>query len=333
MERFTIFFLDHRSMYLDSLGDALGQWGNRICYQCSWNMREIEAGIAYFRPDILITVGCDLPLHSPDLNDLPALCRAYNLFHIYWATEDKIHFDSWSLPFISRIQPDCVWTIHPDCVAEYRKMGIDAQYLNFALNPRFFPGKPEGVEERYDLTMVASAHLHKRTDRYDHLAALMFPFVRANRKIHVWGGGWLENGGLIREHFGVDVPADWVEGYLPYRQTASVYHHSKIILGIQNAPDQVTQRTFEILGAGGFMLACRTPELSRMFTDGAEIAFTDHPSDTVELVSRYLEQPALRYRIGQAARQKVLQEHTYHHRLQAIWPELERMVSKKRGGR
>jgi spore maturation protein CgeB len=332
MQRFTIFFLDHRSMYLNSLGDALRQWGNRICYQSSWNMREIEAGIAYFRPDILITVGCDQPLYSTDLNILPDLCRKYNLFHVYWATEDKVHFDGWSLPFIRRIQPDCVWTIHPDCVAWYQQLGIFSQFVNFAFNPRFFPRKPASMDEPYDLTMVASAHLHMRTERFDSLAKLFFPLVQANWTTHIWGSGWLESNELIKQHFGAEVPADWIQGYLPYRQTADVYHRSKIILGIQNAQDQVTQRTFEILGAGGFMLACRTPELSRLFTDGMEIIYTDGPEHTLDLVSTYLADPELRYRIGLAARRKVLGNHTYQHRLQAIWPEFVRMVKRKRGG-
>ncbi|HZG15552.1 MAG TPA: glycosyltransferase [Candidatus Bathyarchaeia archaeon] len=332
MRRFTIFFLDHRSMYLDSLGDTLAQIGHRIVYQSSWNMKEIEAGIAHFKPDILITVGCDIPLRSPSLDILPELCRKYNLFHIYWATEDKIHHHLWSLPFIERIKPDCVWTIHPECMASYIQKGIFAQYLNFACNPRFFLEKPAHAYEHYDLTMIATAHLDQMTYRYESLANLFFPLVQNNWKVNIWGWGWLENQMLIRTHFGVEVPSDWVHGYLSYRDTVSVYHQSKIALGIQNARDQVTQRTFEILGVGGFMLANRTEALTSMFTEGVEIVYSDSPAETLEKVSYYLAHPELRYQIGQAARRKILAEHTYQHRLEAIWPQVEPMIIAKRGG-
>lgn len=318
-------------MYLDSLGDTLAQLGHRISYQSSWNMTEIEAGIAYFQPDILITVGLDIPLRSPTLDVIPEICRKHNLFHIYWATEDKIHHDLWSLPFMDRIKPDYVLTIHPECVASYQQRGIPAQYMNFACNPRFFKEKPPAIGDIYDISMIATAHLDQYTYRYDSFAHLFFPLVHANQKVHVWGSGW-EGNPLVQPYFGADVPSDWLQGYLPYRSTETVYHQSKIVLGVQNALDQVTQRTFEILGAGGFMLASRTPELSRMFTEDVEIVLSESPSETLEKVAFYLAHPALREQIGQAARRKILAAHTYLHRIQDIWPVVDAMVKEKRGG-
>lgn len=49
--------------------------GHQVYYQSSWDMREIEAGIDYYKPDLLITVGIDKPVFNPALNVIPALCE------------------------------------------------------------------------------------------------------------------------------------------------------------------------------------------------------------------------------------------------------------------
>ncbi len=307
------------------------QLGNQLFYQTSWNMEEIEAGIAYFKPDVLVTIGCDLPLHSDSLNLLPELCRKHRLLHIYWATEDKIHYEGWSVPFIQRIKPDLIWTIHPDCVPLYRSMGLAASYLNFACNPRLFPSKPKDVAEIYEICFIGTTHLHKETFRYQSLRQLLFPLVRANIKTNIWGFGWLEDKELLQRQFGIELPDEWCHGYLPYKQTAGIYHRSKIMLGVQNAEDQVSQRTFEILGSGAFMIASKTTELLRLFQDGVEIVLSDSPEQTIELVSYYGKYPEKRYRIGQNARKNILENHTYGKRFAHVWNELEHALQRKRG--
>lgn len=332
MGQLKIFIVDHRSIYLNSLGDTLSQMGHLIYYQASWKMNEIEAGIAYFKPDILISIGLDIPLRNASLSRLPEFCRKYNLFHIYWATEDMIQWASWSVPFIRQIQPDLVWTIHPDCVEKYRQLGIEASYLNFAFNPRLFPEKTSYLPEPYDVSFIGTTHLMNYTYRYESFRNLLVPIVQAGQKVNIWGWGWLEDKPLLLQQFGISIPDDWINGYLPYKLTLSVYHQSKIVLGVQNARDQVSQRTFEILGSGAFMIATRTEELQRLFIDREELALSDSPQETVELMRYYLQQPQLRYTIGQKARQKILSQHTYLHRFQEVWPKLEQMLAKKRSG-
>ncbi len=330
VRQLKIFIVDHRSIYLNSLGDALSQMGHQIFYQSSWKMNEIEAGIAYFKPDVLLSIGLDIPLRSDSLSMLPIFCRKYGLFHIYWATEDMIQWASWSVPFIQRIQPDLVWTIHPDCVEKYRQMGVEASYLNFAFNPRLFPAKIPYQYEPYDVSFIGTTHLGLYTYRHESFRHLLVPLVQTGQQVNIWGWGWPEDKLLIRQLFGVEVPDHWVHGYLPYKNTLLVYHQSKIMLGVQNARDQVSQRTFEILGSGACMIASRTEGLSRLFADRSEILLSDSPQETLELVRYYLQRPEERYAIGQKAREKILQHHTYSHRFASVWPKLEELMAKKR---
>lgn len=331
MEARRIFFLNHLSCYINSLGDALSQHGHKLFYQSSWNRREIEAAIAYFRPEILITVGYDKPMAEFPLEVIPDWCEKYGMLQVYWATEDKIHFERLSQKAVRRLKPDLVWTIHPDCVTLYRDMGIASEYLNFAFNPRLFPEKPGAGTERYDIAFVGTTHLETKTYRYDSLKELLFPLVASPENVHVWGGNWKENASLLKQEFGMALPVSCIHGFLPYKRTAGIYHDSKIMLGVQNARDQVTQRTFEILGCGAFMIASRTEELERLFQHEKEIVFTSGPDETLELARHYLKHPEKRTAIGRRARAKVLSRHTFSGELRRVWPGVEQYIKEKRG--
>ena len=325
MKTFKIFILDHRSYCINSIGDSLAQLGHQVSFQSSWHDEEIEAGIAYFRPDILLTVGFNRRLFRY-LERIPVLCKKYRLFHIYWATEDLINHLDWSLTFIQRGKPDLVWTIHPACIAKYEKLGVPAAYLNFAFNPRIFPAKTKRDKEIYDLTFVGSTHIFKETYRIESLKQLLFPLLQQKKKVDIWGIGWKKEAAKIKSIFGCTVPSEWVHGFLPYKKTANVYRSSKIVLGVQNAVDQLTQRTFEILGSGTFMITNRTKALEELFTDQTELVFTNSPEETLDLINYFLPRPELRLKIGQNARKKILQDHTYKQRLQKVWPQTHTLI-------
>lgn len=332
MKGYSIFILDHRTYCINSLGDSLAQLGHKVAYQSSWEPKEVEAGIAYFKPDILITVGYNGPLFSRFKEIIPQLCDKYRLFHLYWATEDLINHSSWSLPYVEGTKPDLVWTIHPECIEKYERLGIPSSYLNFGFNPRIFPKKKKGEIEKYDISLIGATHFFKRTYRFDSLQHLLFPLVKSNQRVNIWGYGWRKNKGFVVEEFGHSIPRGWLQGHLLYGNTGEVYRKSKIILGVQNAMDQVSQRTFEILGTGAFMIGSRTPAIIEMFEDKRDLVLTSSPEETIELVKYYIDKPSLRYKIGVRARQKVLENYTYHQLIEKIWPKAELLVKEKLGG-
>ncbi len=333
MQKYKILFLEHRPQYLNSLGDSLAQMGHEVFVVTFWSAAKVEAAIIYYKPDILITVGCGhVPFKSPFPGKLPGLCEKYGLFHINWAIEDKIHHTYWSLPYIKRIKPDLVWTLHPDCIESYNKAGFPASYLNFCFNPELFPAKKYDERELFDISLVGTTHLGKKTYRYDSLWHLLFPLVKAGIKTNIWGFGWHEYKSLIKNQFGMAVPREWIQGFLPYKYTANIYHSSKILLGIQNAQDQVTQRTFEIMGAGSFMISSKTEAIREMFADREELVTTSSPEETLELVNYYLKRPEKRYQVGYNARQKILENYTFRQHLQKIWPEVDKNIARKCSG-
>ena len=121
---------------------------------------------------------------------------------------------------------------------------------------------------------------------------------------------------------GADIPEAWLHGYLEYPLANLVYSSASIILGLQNHQTQLSQRTYEIMGSGGFLLTSDIPEIRRMFVPGRDLAVSSAPEQTVELVNHYLKQTEERQRIS-AQGQKAVTTHTYAHRASEMLRILE----------
>lgn len=63
----------------------------------------------------------------------------------------------------------------------------------------------------------------------------------------------------MEPYLGKNIPEDWLHGYIHYLEARKVYNSADIVVGIQNHLTQLTQRIYEILGAGGFLLTADTP--------------------------------------------------------------------------
>jgi spore maturation protein CgeB len=92
---------------------------------------------------------------------------------------------------------------------------------------------------------------------------------------------------------------------------------------------QIKARTFEVPGAGGFLLTEVSPGLERYFAIGSEIATFDSPRELVEKVRYYLDHPMERDAITRAGHARAIAEHTYAQRIAEILEELRRLRAKR----
>nr|WP_280518662.1 glycosyltransferase [Lederbergia wuyishanensis] len=118
-------------------------------------------------------------------------------------------------------------------------------------------------------------------------------------------------------YFGKDIPKSWQHGYLDYTEANKVYNSAKIVLGLQNHPTQLTQRTYEILGSGGFLITQDTPEIRRLFTPNQDLVVSSSPDETIKLVNFYLSHPKERERIRKDGL-KTVQKHSYKARAEYL---------------
>lgn len=85
-----------------------------------------------------------------------------------------------------------------------------------------------------------------------------------------------------------------------------------------------SDRPYETVGRGGFLLMTRVPGLEQHFTDGEHLRFwgAGEFDQLDELIDRYLADPDERLRISTSGQAHVRAHHTYQHRLAVI---LERL--------
>jgi spore maturation protein CgeB len=92
-------------------------------------------------------------------------------------------------------------------------------------------------------------------------------------------------------------------------------HSSLTHMGVDPIGDFINPRTYEIAACGGFQLVDNRDYMAELFEIGEEIiTFTDI-DDLREKISFYLDHPEKMEQIAQAAKRRVLQEHTFIHRM------------------
>ena len=92
----------------------------------------------------------------------------------------------------------------------------------------------------------------------------------------------------------------------------------------QQMKGAVNQRVFDVPCAGAFLLTDHRRQMEELFEPGTEIVCYNHPDEIPGLVDMYLNAPDERQRIIRAARERVLAEHTYDHRMISLMETMRR---------
>jgi len=133
----------------------------------------------------------------------------------------------------------------------------------------------------------------------------------------IWGNDWENPGPLTQviQRYGQRVTTE--ESVKIFNATgvninlhSSAYHD-----GIDPFGDFLNPRTYEIAACSAFQLVDERQYLRENFADQTEIVTFTSLKDVREKVDYYLANPLKRLEIAGAARQRVLGEHTYSHRM------------------
>ncbi|BAY33446.1 hypothetical protein NIES2107_53420 [Nostoc carneum NIES-2107] len=129
-----------------------------------------------------------------------------------------------------------------------------------------------------------------------------------------------------------EVPAQCIKGsysnsdFVPLVQGAAInlgFTHFMGIPGTSRERRQVRLREFEIPINGGFYLTQDCPQLRELFQIGDNVAAWDNLPDLHDKISYYLNHPAERKRIAEAAQAHCLQHHTWKNRFSKLLQELK----------
>ena len=130
----------------------------------------------------------------------------------------------------------------------------------------------------------------------------------------------------IRGPFWAAAPSDLpvAGGPVHGRRLAEVIRGAAISLGGNAHAEQdgarasASNRMWKVLGAGGFYLGPRVPDIERLAAGGRHCAWYESPADAAAQVQHYLARPGERATIAAAGRAHALKHHTYAHRVELL---------------
>jgi len=309
----NILFIESDEQYILGLPDGFKQNGCHVKIVKDIQEEELCTIIEEFRPDLMMTMGWTKILTRPKQKILGALSKKYRLKHAYWATEDPGWTERWSLPYIETTCPDYIFTISRSSVPYYKAKGYKACYLPWACNPEFHKPSEMRVAYQCDIALVATASWCPC--RAEGARILLKPLIERNYHVMIWGKQWDK---LDPDILGLDVPASYLRGKLPYLETNAVYSSAKIVLGFQNSETELTSRTFEVLGARGFLLTTAIPAVLNTFIPEKHLAVSRSAEETLRVVNYYLGHDEERKIIACKGQQEVYDNYTYSHRATEI---------------
>ncbi len=121
------------------------------------------------------------------------------------------------------------------------------------------------------------------------------------------------------------------ERQIPLAERIAFHRNVGINIGLnfnraESGPDA---RLFEVVAAGGFLLAHRGTGIGNFLQPGSECDVFDHEGDLLAKVQAYLEAPGARAAIAAAGQRRVLSTHLLSHRLGVLLklPQLQRSAA------
>ncbi len=128
---------------------------------------------------------------------------------------------------------------------------------------------------------------------------------------------------LDKNSFHIIPPRDY------YRELNSFYNSVCINFNSTNVqmPEAVNQRVFDVPASGGFLITDYQRSLEELFDTKKEMVTYTEPDEIPEIVRFYLQNESARKRISRTARERVLRQHTYIHRVKRIIETMKRIFS------
>lgn len=282
-----------------ALMPALTRLGHQVIHFETWhkaqhrdflelNRRLLEV-VDRERPEMIFAVQVHYEIWTEVLSTLKA---RGDVILVNWATDD-----SWKYRQFSRfIAPyyHAIATTYPDKVEEYHRDGhVNVALTQWAASAETLRPPLPANECQYRVSFVGAAH----GDRAARVEAL------ATR-------------GIAVDCFGFG----WPNGPVKAERIADIMRSSVISLNFSNSQgaNQIKARTFEVPGAGGFLLTETADGLERYYRVPDEVETFNDLDELASKISHYLGHLEERDRIAQAGYRRTADEHTYDSRMRDL---------------
>jgi len=237
---------------------------------------------------------------------------------IYWCFDAAM--GDWYIPIAS--EHDFAFSNNEDHVLKLREAGIsNVEWMHQGFAREFFgiEGGETFVSPCYaDLAMIGTMG----SPIYNRRCESALLLKKYGFDIKWWGPHLARNFTNIKYHL-KGVGNIWAGREVYTKDFADVIRHIKIFIG-EDADIPITRkylsnRSFAVMGCGGFYLCRRTPGVEYAFEIGKEIDVFDTDDELITKVKYYLKNENERKRIATAGQKKVLEMYTYKKQLGKIF--------------
>lgn len=283
----------------------------------NWQV-ELEA----FQPELLFIEsawrgkddlwGSKIGHNSHELQDILKWCGEHKVPTVFWNKEDPVHFET----FLSTAkQFDFVFTTDIDCIHRYKgALGHERVYLlPFACQPAVH--NPVELYERKDAFCFAGAYYARYPERTRDLASFVGELPR------------LRPLDIFDRNFGKDdknyqFPPQYqpyIVGTLSFDQIDLAYKGYRYAINlnsIKQSQSMFARRVFELLGSNTITVSNFSRGVRLLFGD--LVITTDNGPEMLRRLSLHTTDERYSDKLRLAALRKVMQEHTYAHRLNYV---------------
>ncbi|MGL5999766.1 MAG: glycosyltransferase family protein [Pseudomonas proteolytica] len=250
--------------------------------------------------------------NSEELRGVLKWCKEHRVPTVFWNKEDPVHFET----FLSTAkQFDFVFTTDFDCIHRYKgALGHDRAYLlPFACQPALH--NPIELYQRKDAFCFAGAYYVRYPERTRDLDNFLRDLPQF-RPLDIFDRN------LEKQDPNYQFPA----AYRPYivgtLGTAHMdlaykgYRYGVNLNSIKHSQSMFARRIFELLGSNTLTVSNFSRGLRLLFGD--LVITTDNSAQAVHRLKMLADNPQNSAKLRLAGLRKVMQEHTYAHRLSYV---------------
>jgi spore maturation protein CgeB len=270
------------------------------------------ARIAEDPPDVVLALAqapMTLPLleHMRRKNFVTAMRFVENYRHLTYWQQVAAGYDHW---FVIQQQP---------CIDALRYAGAkQVSYLPMAAEPSIHRPLHLTPEEQTmlgaDVAFVGAGYANRRD--------LLPRLVTNEWGFKLWGNEWEGAASLVGVLQRAGARIDTETCVKVFNGTkVNLNLHSWTGAGLDPDADFVNPRTFELAACGAFQIVDNRALMPDVFSNEQMVTF-GQPEDLVPHVRAWLRDDSGRKEIAEAARQRVLAEHTYVHRMRQLLAQI-----------
>ncbi|MFC8731653.1 FkbM family methyltransferase [Luteimicrobium sp. NPDC057192] len=262
----------------------------------------------------------------PELREILDWARAGSVATVFWNKEDPVRFEQ----FVGVAGLfDFVFTTDVDIVGRYRaRLGHDRVHaLGFAVQPREVNPFVRGP--RSSAIMFAGSYYRKYPQRMRDFDAIASALVAAGRELAIYDRNAASNAEQFRYP---EYAQELVVGSLPADKMAAAYRRYRVGLTIntvKQSDSMFARRALELLASGTLVLSNYNRALSLLFGDVVKL--TDDGREAVRWLVDLDRDPLLERMIRSEGLRRVMSEHTYADRWDAVRSVISG-VAPDRGG-